>query len=166
MSRSIGSLEKKETSTFGMLLDRYMPYQGIWQNTYPPISNTLISTELHCISVMGQSCDCLCVCDKFEIRHILHKYANEDVSLGSWFIGLEVEHVDDRSMCCGTPPGTDSFSSHLFTNVSEMLFKNSMVSRVSTESTSGQCLCSIIRLDLQWDLQIRGENQGRSCQVC
>ncbi|KAH0456463.1 hypothetical protein IEQ34_014370 [Dendrobium chrysotoxum] len=37
-------------------------------------------------------------------RHILHKYANEDVSLGSWFIGLDVEHIDERSMCCGTPP--------------------------------------------------------------
>ncbi|XP_028069616.1 probable beta-1,3-galactosyltransferase 8 isoform X2 [Camellia sinensis] len=35
---------------------------------------------------------------------ILHRYANEDVSLGSWFIGLEVEHVDHRSMCCGSPP--------------------------------------------------------------
>ncbi|XP_072972079.1 beta-1,3-galactosyltransferase 7-like [Typha angustifolia] len=35
---------------------------------------------------------------------ILHKYANEDVSLGSWFIGLEVEHIDERTMCCGTPP--------------------------------------------------------------
>ncbi|XP_057442947.1 beta-1,3-galactosyltransferase 7 isoform X2 [Lotus japonicus] len=35
---------------------------------------------------------------------ILHKYANEDVSLGSWLIGLEVEHIDERSMCCGTPP--------------------------------------------------------------
>ncbi|GMH21822.1 hypothetical protein Nepgr_023665 [Nepenthes gracilis] len=35
---------------------------------------------------------------------ILHKYANEDVSLGSWFIGLDVEHVDEHSMCCGTPP--------------------------------------------------------------
>ncbi|KAJ6762243.1 BETA-16-GALACTOSYLTRANSFERASE GALT31A [Salix koriyanagi] len=35
---------------------------------------------------------------------ILHRYANEDVSLGSWLLGLEVEHVDDRSMCCGTPP--------------------------------------------------------------
>ncbi|KAK9691686.1 hypothetical protein RND81_09G212200 [Saponaria officinalis] len=35
-------------------------------------------------------------------RDILHKYANEDVSLGAWLIGLEVEHVDDRSMCCGT----------------------------------------------------------------
>lgn len=39
-------------------------------------------------------------------RPILHKYANEDVSLGSWFIGLEVEHIDERNMCCGTPPGT------------------------------------------------------------
>ncbi|KAL6512182.1 putative beta-1,3-galactosyltransferase 8 [Orobanche gracilis] len=35
---------------------------------------------------------------------ILHLYANEDVSLGSWLIGLEVQHVDDHSMCCGSPP--------------------------------------------------------------
>ncbi|CAN6480494.1 unnamed protein product [Victoria cruziana] len=37
-------------------------------------------------------------------RPILHKYANEDVSLGSWFIGLDVEHIDERNLCCGTPP--------------------------------------------------------------
>ncbi|GAV75107.1 Galactosyl_T domain-containing protein/DUF4094 domain-containing protein [Cephalotus follicularis] len=37
-------------------------------------------------------------------KHILHRYANEDVSLGSWFIGLDVEHIDDRSLCCATPP--------------------------------------------------------------
>ncbi|MBA0691429.1 hypothetical protein Goari_009057 [Gossypium aridum] len=36
--------------------------------------------------------------------NVLHKYANEDVSLGAWFIGLDVEHVDDRRLCCGTPP--------------------------------------------------------------
>ncbi|GBG76088.1 GT31-family glycosyltransferase [Chara braunii] len=35
---------------------------------------------------------------------ILHKYANEDVSLGSWLLGLDVTHVDERSLCCGTPP--------------------------------------------------------------
>ncbi|KAK8358395.1 hypothetical protein E1A91_A04G016500v1 [Gossypium mustelinum] len=35
-------------------------------------------------------------------QHVLHKYANEDVTLGSWFIGLDVEHIDDRSLCCGT----------------------------------------------------------------
>ncbi|KAJ8514088.1 hypothetical protein OPV22_004522 [Ensete ventricosum] len=37
-------------------------------------------------------------------QHVLHKYANEDVSLGSWFIGVDVEHIDDRRLCCGTPP--------------------------------------------------------------
>ncbi|KAI5084151.1 hypothetical protein GOP47_0000320 [Adiantum capillus-veneris] len=37
-------------------------------------------------------------------QDILHKYANEDVSLGAWFIGLDVDHVDDRKLCCGTPP--------------------------------------------------------------
>ncbi|KAF3670711.1 hypothetical protein FXO38_06944 [Capsicum annuum] len=40
-----------------------------------------------------------------ETRHIFHRYANEDVSLGSLFIGLDVEHIDERSLCCGTPPG-------------------------------------------------------------
>ncbi|KAL6529644.1 Beta-1,3-galactosyltransferase 2 [Orobanche gracilis] len=37
-------------------------------------------------------------------QHVLHKYANEDVSLGSWFIGLDIRHIDDRRLCCGTPP--------------------------------------------------------------
>ncbi|KAI3863177.1 hypothetical protein MKW98_015635 [Papaver atlanticum] len=37
-------------------------------------------------------------------QHVLHKFANEDVSLGAWFIGLDVEHIDDRRLCCGTPP--------------------------------------------------------------
>ncbi|GMH22817.1 hypothetical protein Nepgr_024660 [Nepenthes gracilis] len=36
-------------------------------------------------------------------RQILHRYANEDVSLGSWLIGLDADHIDDRSLCCGTP---------------------------------------------------------------
>jgi hypothetical protein len=43
-------------------------------------------------------------------RHVLYKCANEDVSLGSWFVGLDIEHVDDRRRCCGTPPGmVDAF---------------------------------------------------------
>ncbi|EPS71851.1 hypothetical protein M569_02909, partial [Genlisea aurea] len=33
---------------------------------------------------------------------ILHLFANEDVSLGSWLIGLEIEHIDEPSMCCET----------------------------------------------------------------
>ncbi|KAL9252881.1 Beta-1,6-galactosyltransferase GALT31A-like protein [Drosera capensis] len=36
-------------------------------------------------------------------RQILHRFANEDVSLGSWMIGLDVDHIDDQSLCCGTP---------------------------------------------------------------
>ncbi|CAH8341063.1 unnamed protein product [Eruca vesicaria subsp. sativa] len=35
-------------------------------------------------------------------QNVLHKYVNEDVSLGSWFLGIDVEHVDDRRLCCGT----------------------------------------------------------------
>lgn len=45
----------------------------------------------------------------------MHRYANEDVSLGSWLIGLEVEHIDERSMCCGTPPGMPTM--HLFLSI-------------------------------------------------
>ncbi|XP_057793809.1 probable beta-1,3-galactosyltransferase 8 isoform X2 [Salvia miltiorrhiza] len=44
-------------------------------------------------------------------RDILHRFANEDVSLGAWLIGLEVQHVDDHSMCCGTPPDCE-FKTH------------------------------------------------------
>uniref|UniRef100_A0A0E0LEP7 Hexosyltransferase n=1 Tax=Oryza punctata TaxID=4537 RepID=A0A0E0LEP7_ORYPU len=37
-------------------------------------------------------------------KRVLHKFINEDVSLGAWFIGLDVEHIDERRLCCGTPP--------------------------------------------------------------
>ncbi|KAF3789207.1 Beta-1-3-galactosyltransferase [Nymphaea thermarum] len=37
-------------------------------------------------------------------RRMLHKYANEDVSVGSWLIGLDVEQIDEQNLCCGTPP--------------------------------------------------------------
>jgi hypothetical protein len=53
----------------------------------------------------------------FYCRHVLHKYANEDVSLGAWFLGLDVEHIDDRRLCCGTPPG-NSFFFVLFSDLS------------------------------------------------
>ena len=31
---------------------------------------------------------------------ILHRYANEDVTVGSWLVGLDVAHVDDSRFCC------------------------------------------------------------------
>ncbi|KAK8685059.1 hypothetical protein V6N13_041069 [Hibiscus sabdariffa] len=33
-------------------------------------------------------------------RSILRTYAHDDVSAGSWFIGLDVKHVDERKFCC------------------------------------------------------------------
>ncbi|CAH2049282.1 unnamed protein product [Thlaspi arvense] len=35
-------------------------------------------------------------------RSILRTYAHDDVSAGSWFIGLDVKHVDERSFCCSS----------------------------------------------------------------
>lgn len=31
---------------------------------------------------------------------ILHRYANEDISVGAWLLGLDVAHVDERRFCC------------------------------------------------------------------
>ncbi|XVE64799.1 hypothetical protein DITRI_Ditri07aG0130900 [Diplodiscus trichospermus] len=35
-------------------------------------------------------------------RSILRVYAHDDVSAGSWFIGLDVKHVDEGKFCCST----------------------------------------------------------------
>lgn len=106
MSLNIGNSEKLETSISVMLQDNYMPSQKIWLLTFQLTSKLQNFMYLRdglwhspiiffhkCLSIMSY------------LRHLLHKYANEDVSLGSWFIGLDVEHIDDRRLCCGTPPG-------------------------------------------------------------
>ncbi|KAM7467738.1 hypothetical protein LguiB_015300 [Lonicera macranthoides] len=36
---------------------------------------------------------------------VLRTYAHDDVSTGSWFIGLDVKHVDDRKFCCSSWSG-------------------------------------------------------------
>jgi hypothetical protein len=59
------------------------------------------------------------------------------VSLGAWLIGLEVEHVDDRSLCCATPPGAAAGA--LFVSV---IFSN-------LESEKLNCLCA----DCEWKKQ-------------
>ncbi|KAL7150433.1 hypothetical protein ABFS83_05G111800 [Erythranthe nasuta] len=33
-------------------------------------------------------------------RLVLRTYAHDDVSIGSWFIGLDVKHVDEEKFCC------------------------------------------------------------------
>lgn len=35
----------------------------------------------------------------------LKDYKNEDVAVGAWMLGLDTEHVDDRSLCCGYNSG-------------------------------------------------------------
>ncbi|GKC39964.1 hydroxyproline O-galactosyltransferase HPGT1, partial [Tanacetum coccineum] len=35
-------------------------------------------------------------------RAILRTYAFDDVSTGSWFIGLNVKHIDDKKFCCAS----------------------------------------------------------------
>lgn len=35
-------------------------------------------------------------------RSILRTYAHDDVSIGSWFIGLDVKHLNEAKFCCST----------------------------------------------------------------
>lgn len=106
MSRNIGNLEKLETSISVMQLDNYMPSQMIWLLTFQQISKLQTLDEFGRWSLIVQLYIWTNLCPLLSyLRHILHKYANEDVSLGSWIIGLDVEHIDDRRLCCGTPPG-------------------------------------------------------------
>ncbi|KAK4489622.1 hypothetical protein RD792_005434 [Penstemon davidsonii] len=35
-------------------------------------------------------------------RSILRAYAHDDISVGSWFIGLDVKHIDERKFCCSS----------------------------------------------------------------
>ena len=74
----------------------------------------------------------------FCFRHVLHKYANEDVSLGSWLIGLDVEHIDERSLCCGTQPGltfqpTDISVNFNLVSVSSKRFVSLLDARIYVE---------------------------------
>lgn len=35
-------------------------------------------------------------------KSILRTYAHDDVSVGSWFVGLDVKHVDEGTFCCSS----------------------------------------------------------------
>ncbi|KAJ6326663.1 hypothetical protein OIU78_013701 [Salix suchowensis] len=35
-------------------------------------------------------------------RSLLRTYAHDDVSTGSWFIGLDVKHIDESKFCCSS----------------------------------------------------------------
>ncbi|BFG23453.1 hypothetical protein CerSpe_097270 [Prunus speciosa] len=38
-------------------------------------------------------------------RAILRTYAHDDISVGSWFIGIDVKHVDEAKFCCSSWTG-------------------------------------------------------------
>ena len=48
----------------------------------------------------GQEELCFEICAGVVCSASLHAYKNEDISVGSWMLGLDIEHVDDRSFCC------------------------------------------------------------------
>ncbi|KAG6782852.1 hypothetical protein POTOM_012277 [Populus tomentosa] len=45
-------------------------------------------------------------------RSLLRTYAHDDVSTGSWFIGLDVQHVDESKFCCSSW-ATDTHEHHV-----------------------------------------------------
>ena len=40
----------------------------------------------------------------FDDRSVLRTYAHDDVSVGSWMIGLAVKHVNEAKLCCSSWP--------------------------------------------------------------
>ncbi|GFP92610.1 probable beta-1 3-galactosyltransferase 11 [Phtheirospermum japonicum] len=36
------------------------------------------------------------------LRLVLRTFAHDDVSVGSWFIGVDVKHVDEGKFCCSS----------------------------------------------------------------
>lgn len=45
------------------------------------------------------TCELITICVG---RSILRTYAHDDISTGSWFIGLDVEHIDEQKFCCSS----------------------------------------------------------------
>lgn len=164
MNLNTGSLGKKETSTSAMRRARYMPSQRIWRH----ISQSISKMWCDCLSTLLQNLRMILINKSLDVRPILHKYANEDVSLGSWFIGLEVEHIDDRSMCCGTPPGfpLSIISFLMFSRRSVVIVLCTWTfSRLRVEGSGRKRVHCFIWLELQWYLQISGENEECPWQV-
>ncbi|GKD89767.1 probable beta-1,3-galactosyltransferase 2, partial [Tanacetum coccineum] len=89
-------------------------------------------------------------------QKVLHKYVNEDVSLGSWFIRLDVEHIDDRKLCCGTLPGASSFCDRY------RVWKASSKEYVGAfvDLTHIECLSRICPSWASVDVRANGVNKG------
>ncbi|XP_047968373.1 hydroxyproline O-galactosyltransferase HPGT1-like [Salvia hispanica] len=44
-------------------------------------------------------------------KSFLRTYAHDDISVGSWFIGLDVQHVDENKFCCSSSWSTGALCS-------------------------------------------------------
>ncbi|XP_039062209.1 uncharacterized protein LOC120206699 [Hibiscus syriacus] len=86
-----------QNHTFGMLQTKYMLFQELWLSLSP-----LIKSQHLFRPKPNQVDHNLPLC-----RSILRIYAHDDVSAGSWFIGLDVKHVDESKFCC-SPSSTGS----------------------------------------------------------
>ena len=100
MNQNTGNSERMGTSILGMPLGSCMLFQRILLPIYR-LTSMFFGNQTYVLSMP----ELIMIKIFISYRQILHKYANEDVSLGAWFIGLDVEQIDDRSFCCGTPPG-------------------------------------------------------------
>ena len=45
---------------------------------------------------------CRFLCAPLQNEAILHRYANEDVAVGSWLVGLDIQYDNQRRLCCDT----------------------------------------------------------------
>ena len=64
---------------------------------------------------------------------ILHRFANEDVTLGAWLVGLEITHVDERQFCCDSADKCNA-------QVRCMLLACHLVGSTCTELIGDSCL--------------------------
>ncbi|KAK4490779.1 hypothetical protein RD792_001491, partial [Penstemon davidsonii] len=96
-----------KTDTFSMHLVKYLLYHKHWLSLF--LSTGLFLwfhyTILLIISQHIQSCNEMITLGAFCFRFcrlVLRTYAHDDVSVGSWFIGLDVQHIDEGKFCCSS----------------------------------------------------------------
>lgn len=66
------------------------------------------------------------VCPRFLVsRSLLRTYAHDDVSVGSWFIGVDVKHVDENKFCCSSWSSGGCLSLEISSVVNTKLNSNS-----------------------------------------
>lgn len=71
-------------------------------------------------------------------RSLLRTYAHDDVSVGSWFIGLDVKHINEGKFCCSSWSsglGLSLLSLDFIFNVNIRVIKEIWVSNIHIKVT-------------------------------